>query len=136
MGYVVTEITLANSMDEGAATRGYISINDVKKTTVQATVDTGAMTLIITEELYQKLGLTQLEEKIVNLANGAKVSCKVTSPVSIYWKNRSSMVKAVAVPGAEKVLLGVIPLEEMDLIVEPKKEELVGAHGDEVLCMI
>jgi clan AA aspartic protease len=98
--------------------------------------DTEAMTLIITEELYQKLGLTQKKEKIANLANGMRVSCKVTSPVSIYWKNRSTMVEAVVVPGAERVLLGVIPLEDMDLIVEPKNEELVGAHGNKALCWI
>jgi clan AA aspartic protease len=136
MGQVVTEITLANVKDEGKAEDGIISINDVRKVTVQAIVDTGAMTLIITEELYKKLGLTQKEEKIANLADGRKVSCIVTRPVSIYWKNRSTVVEAVVVPGAARVLLGVIPLEDMDLIVEPKKEELVGAHGDEVLAWI
>jgi hypothetical protein len=34
------------------------------------------------------------------------------------------------------VLLGAIPLEDMDLIVNPAKGELVGAHGDEVVCLV
>jgi clan AA aspartic protease len=136
MGQVITEITLVNVDDEADVRHGYISNEKVRKETVQAIVDTGAMTLIITEELYQKLGLTQIEEKNANLANGMRVSCKVTNPVSIYWKNRSSVAKAVVVPSAERVLLGIIPLEDMDLIVEPKKDELVGAHGDEALCWI
>jgi hypothetical protein len=39
-------------------------------------------------------------------------------------------------PGAEEVLLGAIPLEDMDLIVNPARQELTGAHGDEVVCLI
>jgi hypothetical protein len=40
------------------------------------------------------------------------------------------------VPDAEEVLLGAIPLEDMDLIVYPARQELIGAHGDEVVCMV
>ena len=51
-------------------------------------------------------------------------------PVDIYWKNRSSSQRAVVIPGAEDVLLGAIPLEDMDLMVNPVNQELVGIHGD------
>jgi hypothetical protein len=34
------------------------------------------------------------------------------------------------------VLLGAIPLEDMDLIVDPAGRELRGAHGDEVVCLV
>jgi clan AA aspartic protease len=134
MGQVVTEITLVNVEDEGDARRGYISIDKVRKETVQAVVDTGAMALIITEELYQKLGLFQVEEKNANLADGRSVPCKVTSGVIIHCQNRRTQVEAVVIPGAKRVLLGVIPLESMDLIIEQKKQTLVGVHGDEVVC--
>jgi len=40
------------------------------------------------------------------------------------------------VPNANNVLLGAIPLEDMDLIVNPKKLELVGAHGDEAVAIL
>jgi len=46
------------------------------------------------------------------------------------------LVRALVVPGAEKVLLGVIPLEGLDLMVNPVTQELVGAHGDEVEYII
>jgi hypothetical protein len=39
-------------------------------------------------------------------------------------------------PGTDEVLLGAIPLEDMDLIVDPKNQKLVGAHGDEPLALI
>jgi hypothetical protein len=41
----------------------------------------------------------------------------------------------VVIPGAEFVLLGAIPLEFMDLMVHPAKQELVGVHGDNIELM-
>jgi hypothetical protein len=38
-------------------------------------------------------------------------------------------------PGADSILLGAIPLLAMDLIVDPKRQQLIGAHGDEVVCL-
>jgi clan AA aspartic protease len=136
MGQVVAEITLANVEDEGLLRHGYININDVRKETVQAVVDTGAMALIITEELYQKLGLFQAEEKNANLTDGRRLPCKVTSDVRIYCNKRRTVVNAVVIPGAEKVLLGVVPLEDMDLMVDPCNQTLVGVHGEEAVCVV
>ena len=119
MGTVHAEITLKNVKDEAIAPE-----------TVTAVVDTGAMSLVITEELRQKLGLGVVGEKIARIANGQRVSCDLTEAVEIRWKNRISILSAVVIPGTEAVLLGAIPLEDMDLIVNPVTQELVGAHGD------
>jgi hypothetical protein len=56
--------------------------------------------------------------------------------VEIHWKGRETACPALLLPGAEEVLLGAIPLEDMDLIVDPTARELKGAHGDEVVCLI
>jgi len=90
--------------------------------------------LVINEETFKQLGLNVVETRYVNVAGGGKVQCKVTSPVEIYWKNRYASVSAVVLPEG-KTLLGVIPLEFMDLIVDPVRQELVGANGDEALLM-
>ena len=75
-----------------------------------------------------------METRNINVAGGGKVLCKVTDPVQIQWKNRFAAVSAVVMPEG-KPLLGVIPLEFMDLIVDPIRRELVGANGDEALLM-
>jgi clan AA aspartic protease len=134
MGFIETEITLLNEADEVKVNDGTISIDKIRKETVQATVDTGAMSLIITEELYQKLGLFQKREIMANLADGRRLPCKVTNSVTIHCQNRSTAVEAVVIPGAKKILLGVLPLEGMDLTIDPKRQKLVGVHGDEVVC--
>jgi hypothetical protein len=60
----------------------------------------------------------------------------MTEPVKIMWKNRDAVCRAMVLSDSDEILLGVIPLEDMDLIVDPAKRELTGAHGDEVVCMI
>ena len=69
------------------------------------------------------------------VANGQRVACFVTDPVEITWKDRYTALPAVVIPSAAKVLLGVIPLEDMDLMVNPVTQELVGAHGDVWECL-
>jgi hypothetical protein len=70
------------------------------------------------------------------LADGASATYQVTEPVKIYWKNRDTVCQPIVIPGADNILLGAIPLEDMDLIVDPQRRQLIGAHGDEVVCLI
>jgi len=136
MGMVHAEITLKNAIDVGAAQRGMIKDSEIRQTTVTAMVDTGAGTLVINEKIRQILGLEIQGKRRARLADGAAENYAVTEPVSIHWKNRDSTCKALVLPNADNILLGAIPLEDMDLIVNPAKQELVGAHGDEVVCIV
>jgi clan AA aspartic protease len=137
MGTVYAEITLNNAADAAGVRDGRLKEQDIRSAAVTAVVDTGAMTLVITEELYKTLGLSMVEEKMVRTASGQRLTCKVTEPVDIHWKDRGSSLRAVVIPGAETVLLGAIPLEDMDLMVNPVSQELVGIHGNvvEVLAL-
>jgi hypothetical protein len=56
--------------------------------------------------------------------------------VEVHWKNRDTACPALLLPGAQEVLLGAIPLEDLDLLVDPAGGELQGAHGDEVVCLV
>ena len=130
MGNVYAEITLKNSGDMVRAKDGHISDNDIRTVTLTALADTGASTLIINESICDKLGLSIIGTRIGYLAGDAEVFCKITEPVLIFWKDRITVVHAWIVPGEGQALLGVIPLEDMDLMVDPVRQELVGAHGD------
>jgi clan AA aspartic protease len=136
MGATFAEITLKNAFDEMRAREGLIDERDVRSVTVQAVADTGAMSLVINEELQQKLGVSTVKKRFAQIANGQRVSCEETDPVNIFWKNRRSSLPALVVPGAKKVLLGAIPLESMDLMVNPVTQEVVGAHGEDEECFI
>jgi len=130
MGTVYAEITLKNVFDEKKCEEKLIGEHEVRSVNVNAVVDTGAASLVINEELCQKLGLDIEIERNARVADGRRVVCKVTDPVRIIWKNRRTSCEAMVIPGAESVLLGAIALEGMDLMVNPADRELVGVHGE------
>jgi clan AA aspartic protease len=132
MSEVRTEITLVNLGDENDAARGYMPPEQVRQLTVNAVVDTGAWTLVINEKIREKLGLKVKRTSETTVAGGGKVPSCLTEPVMIYWKDRETPCEAVVLPGEEEVLLGAYPLEGMDLMVHPKTEEVIGAHGDKM----
>jgi clan AA aspartic protease len=130
MGNVIAEITIKNSGDIRGVDRGLIPDNEVRTVTLNALVDTRAMTLVINEDICQKLGLRFHRTKKVTLADGKKAIYQVTEPVQIWWKDRYTIVHAYAHPGIRKTLLGVIPLEDMDLFVDHKHNKLTRALSD------
>jgi clan AA aspartic protease len=135
MGTVYAEITLKNSGDLVRANEGIIPEQEVREVTVKAVVDTGAISLVINEDIRRKLGLAIEKTRSASLAGGGKADCGITEPLRIHWKERDATCQAVVLPEGE-VLLGVIPLEFMDLIVDPVSEQLVGAHGDRIISRV
>ena len=135
MGEVFAEITLKNGGDVTNVQRGIITENDIRSLTVTALVDTGGMTLVINEDVCRKLGLAIEGTSTVTLAGGMKTDCKITEPVRIYWKDRDAVCQAVVLPEGD-VLLGVIPLEFMDIVVNPVNQELTGYHGDKAIIRL
>ncbi|MCL2744643.1 MAG: clan AA aspartic protease [Planctomycetaceae bacterium] len=132
MGHVYANLTLENSFDALLAIDGSIPPEDVRKIEVRALIDTGAMTLTINENIAQQLGLKVRGQIDVTLADGSSRKCDIVGPVDIRFANRSAIIRALVLPGADEVLLGVIPLEEMDVIIDPATQELV-VHPDRPL---
>jgi clan AA aspartic protease len=132
MGEVRTEITLVNIGDAVKARDGIIPESKVRRLMVNAVVDTGAWTLVINEKIREKLGLLVEETGETTVAGGGTVPSQVTEPVRIYWKDRNFPCNAAVLPGEEDVLLGALPMEGMDLTVNPKRQEVIGAHGDKI----
>ena len=136
MGTVRAEITIKNSADVVKALEGLIREDEIRSISVTAMVDTGAGTLVINEQQSEELGLCAYREGTALLADGRRIVCKITRPVQIQWKDRETSCETVVIPEAKTVLLGAIPLEGMDIMINPKKEELVGIHGDEAEIML
>ena len=136
MGNVFAEITLKNVSDVAEAKLGHIPDEEVRSVNVRAMVDTGSMAMIISEELRQQLGLGIQSLREVTLANDQTETARVTEPVEVHWKDRDYVGNAWVISGWGEPLLGLLPLEYMDLMVDPVHQVLVGVHGDRVLGMI
>jgi predicted aspartyl protease len=130
MGEVKEKITVVNARDAIMARCGIIKESEVRRVTLDAIVDTGAGSLVISEALRQKLGLEIETNTSATLAGGVKQKCVKAELVDIHWKDRYTSSRPLVLPGGE-TLLGVIPLEDMDLIVDTVDQKLVGKHGNE-----
>ena len=132
MGHVYADITLLNAFEVRAAQKGLIAEEDVKTLSVNALVDSGAMSLTINEEIARQLDLQVQKRLEVTLADGSFRKCDYVGPVDIHFENRFACCHALVLPGADEVLLGVIPLEEMDVIIDPITQKLA-VHPDRPL---
>jgi len=133
MGIVRTAITLKNVRDIFKAEDGVIKEQEIRQITINALVDTGSWTLVINEAIREELGLTVTRTESGTLADGTHSVYNLVGPLKVSWKDRHVICEALVLPDAEEVLLGAIPLEAMDLTINPRKEEVVGAHGDQIV---
>jgi clan AA aspartic protease len=127
MGLTYAGITLTNGFDQDKFEEGYIEEHEIRSTTIRALVDSGAVMLVIPSKVCVELGLTIKTFREAVMANGQREEVPITSIVQVQWNNRTTLVQA-AVTGDE-VLLGAIPLEGLDVIVDPVKQMLV-PHPD------
>jgi len=136
MGLVHTEITLKNVEDVILARNGVITPDQVRAVTVRAFADTGAWTLVLTEDTARRLGLGIIGPDSVTVAGGEDKACLKAEAVEVHWRNRVSVCRPLVLPGEDEDILGAIPMEDMDLMVCPKTQEVVGAHGDTPMYVI
>jgi clan AA aspartic protease len=89
---------------------------------VVALVDPGAVHLCIPAHLQIQLELEEIDKKEAILANGSRVLVPYVGPIEVSFKNRIGFT-GVLVMG-DQVILGAIPMEDMDLVIIPQKRRL------------
>jgi clan AA aspartic protease len=119
MGLTYAEIELISGDDLVLLRRGYIKQENVKKKTVTVLVDSGAYMLAINEEIKEELNLLKVDEQLAELADGSQVKLEIVGPVEVRFENRRASVDGMVLPGDSEVLLGAVPLEELDVVILP-----------------
>ena len=125
MGLVYADIELINGDDLALARRNIIGEEEIKRIHVNMLVDTGNMYMFINENIQEQLQLAVLEKRKGQLANGHIVEYDVVGPLEVKFKNRRCTVNAMVLPGDNEPLLGAIPLEDMDVLIHPYRQELI-----------
>lgn len=125
MGMVYAEIELMNGRDLVKAEDGEISEDEVRRMPVRILVDSGAATLVINDNIRAQLGLKTKEERTMQLADESVVKLDVVGPVEIRFENRRSMLDAVVLPGDAEPLLGAMPMQDMDVLIDPHRHRLI-----------
>ena len=125
MGLVYAEIDLISNDDLVLHRRGYLAEEKIKQVTVNALVDSGAYMLCINENIKAQLDLPVIEKQFSRLADETLLELEVVGPVEIRFENRSTTVRAIVLPGNSEILLGAIPMEDMDVLIDPKRQRLI-----------
>ncbi len=89
---------------------------------VEALADSGAVHLCIPEHIRIQLKLEEIDKKEVTLADGSRKPVPYVGPIEIRFKNRVGFAGALVF--GDQVLLGAIPMEDMDLVILPEKRLL------------
>lgn len=95
---------------------------DLAPIEVDALVDTGSVHLCIPQHVAVQLDLEELEKREVTLADGSRRLIPYVGPVAISFANRQCFTGAMVLGDAP--LLGAIPMEDMDLIVNPRSQRI------------
>lgn len=101
------------------------NLSNHQQVEINSLVDNGATFMCVTEEIALQLGFdtSEVSRQVVTLADGHQLKVPKIAPIEIAFENRSYVTEAVVL--GNEPLLGVIPLEAMDLIVDPRQQMLI-----------
>ena len=111
MRHVFAEIELSNPRQP-----------DLAPLQVKALVDDGALMLCIPEHVALQLSLDTESMREVSVADGRDVNVPYVGPLKVTFGKRFCYVGALVI--GDEVLLGAVPMEDMDLVVNPSRREL------------
>ena len=125
MGKIITTLTVINRLDQGLASRGFISTDEIRSVTLDnVLVDTGATTLCLPSDIIAQLGLELLKEVEVETAKGIGKT-RIFQDANIMLMGREGTFECLELPGGKNPLLGVIPLEALGIELDLKNQQLV-----------
>ena len=95
---------------------------DLPAVEVEAPVDTGATFLCVPAAIAEALRLEIYDHKEATIADGSRRRLPYMGPLEVHFKNRVALGGALVM--GERVLLGAIPMEDMDLIIRPRDRQV------------
>ena len=125
VGRVTIDIVLTNNEDMVFAKRGALAPEKVRKVHAKGIVDTGANQMVLPKSIADELGLPIHGTATVRYADNRAASRAIVKQLSVEVCGREGTFRAIVEPDRDTVLIGVIVLEDLDLIVDPSRETLL-----------
>lgn len=133
MERVTVAAKIENAGDLEMVARGAMKASDVRFVEIpDALVDTGATMVSAPLSIIEKLGLRRVRERRARTAGG-RVTVHEYSSVRLTIQGRDCITEVSELPDDCPVLIGQIPLEFLDWVVDLKNQRLIGnpEHGGE-----
>ena len=130
MGEIRSDVTLENTLDRGVFDRGHGEEADIRRSTVDGIVDTGAVTLVLPQNVVERLGLGQQGTAFVTYADERRDERPLAGPVTVRIGNRAMITNCVVGPPLSEPLIGQVVLETLDLIADCTNRTLTPRYPD------
>ncbi len=124
MGEIVVEVRLENAIERALQRRGALPESQVRQLTVQAVVDTGAVMLMLPQDVVHKLGLTEQRTVLVRYADERTEERPIAEIVTLTIGDRTMTTECIVGPPLSESLIGQIVLERLDLLVDCQNRQL------------
>ena len=118
MGEIVASMQLENATDRENARDGLRDESTVRRATVDGVVDTGAVMLVLPENVVARLALRTQREVVVTYADERREARPVAGPVRVQIGDRFMIAECVIGPPRSEALIGQIVLEALDLVAD------------------
>lgn len=118
MGEIVVDVGLENMQDRGLANAGYLQEAAVRRATVKAVADTGAVMLALPEDVVEALGVEVVGNVACSYADGRQGERPVAGPLTVRIGDRWMPVNCVVVPTGADALVGQVVMEQLDLVAD------------------
>jgi predicted aspartyl protease len=125
MGTFHVAIDLENTTDADIAVAGLRPPSAVRRASVRALVDSGALMLVLPEDVVDALGLTRRGKAVVSFADERRVDWEKAGPVTVRVGSRSGVFECLVAPPTSEALLGAFVMEVLDLLIDPTHQQLV-----------
>ena len=125
LGFIRVQVELVRGADLVLVQEGYLQPEQVRRLKVPMLVDTGAYMLCINETVKAVLDLRRVDERPAELADGTTRILEVVGPIEVRFENRKTTMNALVLPGNAEMLLGAIPMEDLDVLIDPKRQLLI-----------
>ena len=118
MGEIVVAVELENPGDRAVVERGYGQESDIRRTTVEAIADTGAVISMLPQNVVERIGVPTQRTVVVTYADERKEERPVAGPVTMKIGNRFMNTDCVVGPPLSQPLVGQIVMEALDLVAD------------------
>ena len=118
MGEIVVRCEVENTVDRANANGGLVPESRVRRASVEGVVDTGAVMLMLPQNLVERLGLETCQTVIVSCADERKEERSVAGPVTVRIGDRITQTQCVIGPPLSEVLIGQLVLGAVDMVAD------------------
>ena len=124
MGEIVASMELENVGDREVVNQGLRDESTVRSATVNGVADTGAVMLVLPEDVVGRLGLRTQREVVVTYADERREIRSVAGPVRVEIANRFMTADCIVGPPLSEPLIGQIVMEGLDLVADSTNRTL------------